>query len=305
MHKALVRVTLLLLLLPCEAWSVEPQCPGGSSPDLSTLLCEDFDSGLPSIGSKGKFLEYSTGKGSFTLESNAGYAASPGMRAHWEQGQVSAGWILILFGKVPADGYRVSHIQPNRNFREIYWRFYHRTDSAWAGGLTNKLTRAFIFGDPTHWGQAMIGHLWFGPRLFIDPVSGVKNAGGVDSLVTTAYNDFPNFEWLGSIAGTTPIYSDANAGRWFCIEAHVKLNTPGQSDGLMEFWVDGELNARRSGLDWVGEWQDYGLNAVQFDNYHNGGSPVARDRYLDNLVISTERIKCIGDVTPPSPKKLN
>ena len=41
-------------------------------------------------------------------------------------------------------------------------------------------------------------------------------------------------------------------------------------------------------------WQDYAINAVYFENYTNGGSPVERQRYIDNLVIASERIGCLA-----------
>ena len=42
----------------------------------------------------------------------------------------------------------------------------------------------------------------------------------------------------------------------------------------------------------ITQYQEYGLNAVFLENWWNAGSPVAQERYLDNFVISTERIGC-------------
>lgn len=36
--------------------------------------------------------------------------------------------------------------------------------------------------------------------------------------------------------------------RWYCIEQHVKVNTPGVNDGLAESFIDGRLMARRDGI---------------------------------------------------------
>ena len=56
--------------------------------------------------------------------------------------------------------------------------------------------------------------------------------------------------------------------------------------------MNGRLDAQRTGLNWVGGYQDYGINAVLVENYWNNGSPVVQERYLDNLVVSTQRIGC-------------
>ncbi|HEX5436668.1 MAG TPA: hypothetical protein VFW98_05895, partial [Gemmatimonadaceae bacterium] len=67
---------------------------------------------------------------------------------------------------------------------------------------------------------------------------------------------------------------------------------PGQSNGSFELWIDGALEAQETTLNWLGSYSDYGINAVFFENYWNKGSPVAQDRYFDDLVVSTKRIGC-------------
>lgn len=53
--------------------------------------------------------------------------------------------------------------------------------------------------------------------------------------------------WLGAGKTRWP------TGRWVAIQQEVKLNTPGQSDGLIRVWVDGELKVESSGLDLRGK----------------------------------------------------
>ena len=113
------------------------------------------------------------------------------------------------------------------------------------------------------------------------------------NVVTTRYNDFENLSWLGNLRGVTPIFAADHAGKWFCIEVHVRLNDPGQSNGIHEFWIDGNLEARRTGLNFVGTYADYGINAVYLENYWNGGSPKQQERYFDSFVVSTKRIGCL------------
>jgi len=173
---------------------------------------------------------------------------------------------------------------------------YMRNQTGWTGSSA-KLSRATVFAG-SNWSQAMIAHLWSsGNYLLIDPASGVDDNGNV---VTTKYNDFDNLHWLGNKRGVTPIFSPQNADRWFCIEAHVRLNDPGQSNGVQEFWIDGNLEARRTGLNFVDTYTDYGINAVFLENYWNAGSTKLQERYFDSFVISTRRIGCLYAVDPNS-----
>lgn len=188
-------------------------------------------------------------------------------------------------------------IRPGEDFRDIYYRVYVRNQAGWQGSPC-KLSRATVFAN-ANWSQAMIAHLWSsGDLLLIDPASGVDGTGHV---VTKTYNDFDNLHWLGSKCGVTPVFAPRNADRWFCIEAHIRLNDPGQSNGVQEFWIDGHLEARRTDLNFVGTYTDYGINAIFLENYWNSGSPKLQERYFDSFVVSTRRIGCLC-VAAPDPQ---
>ncbi len=78
----------------------------------------------------------------------------------------------------------------------------------------------------------------------------------------------------------------------------MRLNDPGLSNGVQEFWIDGNLEARRDGLNFVGSYMGYGINAIFIENYWNSGSVKEQERYFDNFVVSTERIGCMCEQTP-------
>lgn len=263
----------------------------------STLFAEDFDGPAPTVRtSGGKYFEINPGSSkNFAVSHGTGLNGSNSMRAHWDAGQNDAGSLHVLFGRTPNDGYRLSDIRRTENFREIFWRMYLKMDAGWEGDDPGKLTRAFIFAEPSNWGQAMIAHLWGGPVLKLDPVSGVKESAETSryELQAKQYNDFSNLRWLGAVSGKSNVYSRANVNRWLCIEAHVKLNEPGESDGVFEYWIDGGLEARKEDIDWVGDWQEFGINAIYFENYSNIASPVSRTRDWDNLAVATKRIGCL------------
>ena len=132
-----------------------------------------------------------------------------------------------------------------------------------------------------------------GEPLTLDPVSGVNGS----KVVTKGYNDFENFKWMGNRPTSRfKIHSTEEAGWWVCVEARVKLNTPGKKDGINQLWIDGRLEAERRNLDWRGSYTEHTINAVFLEAYWNKGSPVTQKRWYDNFVIST---KPIGPVVCP------
>ncbi|MFQ5460761.1 MAG: hypothetical protein ACE5EL_08210, partial [Anaerolineae bacterium] len=240
----------------------------------------------------GRYFEYGDAGGDFVPMPGVGVAGSRGMRARFRTGVVSAGGMKLAFGRNP-NTYMNSSLRADEDFREVYYRQYLRMAPGWVGNPA-KLSRATVFAERGAWSQAMIAHLWGGRGdvLALDPVRCV----GPDNRVKChGYNDFPSMDWLGYAFGTTPLFATTMSGQWLCIEAHVRLNTPGRSDGLNEFWIDDGLEARREGLDFVRSYTDYAINAIFFENYWNDGSPRVQERFFDNIVVSTERIGCLAD----------
>jgi hypothetical protein len=127
-------------------------------------------------------------------------------------------------------------------------------------------------------------------RLYLDPASGTDEFG---VLRTTTYNDFPACAGSARPAGRLPLFSPPNIGKWFCIEVHMKLNNGDAGDGMLEYWIDDRLDAQRTGINWIGTYRDYGINAVYLEQYWTSVPFAQRQqRYFDNFVVSTARIGC-------------
>lgn len=258
------------------------------------ILCDDFEDGTALVR-EGRYFEYGASNGDFAVADRVGLAGSRGMRTRWHRGEVGVGGLKVAFGRNP-NGYMNKGIRPQEDFREIYYRMYLRMQPGWVGNPA-KLSRATVFTSAEVWSQAMIAHLWGDgtDRLLIDPVRCVDER---DRVKCVKYNDFEHMDWLGNKPGVTPVFDTSRAGRWFCVEAHVKLNDPGAANGVQAFSIDGRLEARRDGLDFVRSFTDYAINAVFFENYWNAGSPRDQERYFDNIVISTSPIGCLAVATP-------
>lgn len=265
-----------------------PQVPANecAAPRPEWIWCDDFEQNRLS-----RYFEVDTAGGRFVRAAQVGRDGSWGMRARFGAGQVSVGSLKVAFGRTPAPYFRAVDAG-TANHRDIYWRVYLRNEPGWTGGGGDKLSRAMVLAT-SGWAQAAIGHVWSsgqGSRyLAVDPASGTDPQG---NLKSTKYNDFPNLRWLGLARGNTPLFASPYLGRWICVEARVRLNTAGQSDGLFELWLDGVPEARRANLNWLGSYSAYGLNAVFLENYWNAGAPTSQERYFDNFVVSTKPIGC-------------
>lgn len=260
-----------------------------ATPQPGWIWCDDFD-----VNRLASYFEFETDGGSFARVNGVGNSGSFGMRARWGTvGQVSAGALHLAIGKTPQ-----TYFDPvdagTAQYRDLYWRLYVRNQPGWTGGGGDKLSRALVFASSSTWATAAVAPVWSGQGtnsnvLSIDPSSGTDAAG---VLRSTTYNDFANTRYLGQVFGPTPVFATANTGTWYCVEAHARLNDAGSSNGLFEFWVNGNLEGQRANMNWIGAFSGYAFNAVFVENYWNAGSPAVQERYIDNFVVSTQRIGC-------------
>ncbi len=280
-------VTALGAANPCDNWqALHPEW----------IFCDDFENSDP-LKADGRYFEYVNDAGEFIPMDNVGFNYSRGMRVRWQAGEVTAGNLKLGFGRNPSGYMSQQNIRPTEDFREVYYRMYLKMQDGWQGSPA-KLSRATVIAA-NDWSQAMIAHLWTGSggRLGMDPVRCVDASSNVKCI---GYNDFGNMYWLGFQNGVTPLFSSAYDDQWYCIEAHVRLNDPGQANGVQEFWIDGNLEARVDTFNFVRSYTDYGINAIFFENYWNSGSPQEQERYLDNIVVSTAPIGCLSTLSLPN-----
>jgi hypothetical protein len=290
-----VPVVVFLLLLALPTLSAAGECQNWQTVQPDWIFCDDFEDGTPLVR-QGRYFEYDNNGGDFAPVAGVGVDGSLGMRVRWQQGEVGAGSMKLGFGRNPS-AYMNKGIRSAEDFREVYYRMYLKMQDGWTGDPA-KLSRATVIAG-NDWSQAMIAHLWGDNqnRLLLDPVRCVDSN---DSVRCVGYNDFSHMDWLGALSGSTPIFDPGHDNRWYCIESHVRLNDPRQSNGLQEFWIDGQLEARRPNLDFVRSFTEFGINAIFFENYWNSGSPRVQERYFDNIIVSTQRIGCLAS-TPPAP----
>jgi len=251
--------------------------------NAATIWYDDFDDAV-------KQSRYAEGGRSLTDREHFG-SGGRSLEMRYPKGSRGKGGCKVFFGDSPT--YRRQTVRRDEAFDDVYWRIYVKHQAGWTGGGPAKLSRATSLVPPG-WRQAMIAHVWsVGDALTLDPASGVRDG----KVVTTRYNDFDNLRWLGNRpASRFLLHSTEESGRWVCVEARARLNTPGRSDGIQQLWIDGRLESERTRLDWRGTFKERGINAVFLEAYWNRGSPVDQSRWIDLFVVSQ---KPIGPVVCP------
>ena len=292
-------------------------------PTSAWLFWDDFETG--DFNQYGAYTKSGkNGPNQFVPWQGIGLGGSQGMRAEFREidgRDYTNGSLHVFFGAVPPGSSEFKSIAAQGEYlTEVYARFYFKCDERWDFGGADKLCRITSL-QGSNYSQAMIAHIWStghrdegtrptGHYLALDPASGVDvlggnaqtlRAGGANypatnkRLLTTRYNDFPNLSWTGARRMSIPFFDADHVGQWYCIEMHVKLNDPGQSNGIYEVWVDDVLQVSLKSMNWIGDCEVgpgkfYGINAFYLENYCNGGVKGNQARYFDNLVISREKI---------------
>ncbi len=247
--------------------SPEPVCARPS-----TIICEDFEGNDRSAWS-----DYN-GNG-FTVESDDAFGGSSSLRQQYALGQVDAGWLAWFIGDHPLGATR-----SGERFEEIYFRWYHKFQDGWPAAYPPKMARMRSHYVDCQWCFAWAEHFWLvgSGDVVSDPVSWIA----ADGTVFTG-----NERWLGALGAQLSFAS--LDGRWVALEMRVKLNGPGQSDGRVTFWADGEVVLDRSDLNLRGAYTATTINVAMIDTYWNDGSPLdGLKRWYDNVVVATESVGC-------------
>jgi hypothetical protein len=296
MKKSGILLSLILTAI-VVAWSglVEAgECDNWQTNHPDWIFCDDFESTGPLVA-PGRYFDQNSpaAGGSFSVDNGVGYAGSRGVSVLFPSGSGSGtefGSLHLAFGRNPVSS---NGISTSTDFTEVYWRFYMKLESGWAG-VPQKLTRAIVFSG-ADMSSATMDHLWndnSDSGLMLDPSSCVSGS----TVICSGWNDLSHYTWLGGQSGITQLFDGNHNNQWYRIEVHLKLNTPGQSDGVFEYWVDGNLEARQTGLNLRGSYTVYGINAIYFPENYSCTGANGKHRYFDNFVVSRNPI---GSYSPP------
>ncbi len=168
--------------------------------------------------------------------------------------------------------------------RELWVRWYIRFEKGWTWSGLKEFKMLYFYTDGSlapyfnfPWGDNNV-------RLY------TQGGGGTDESCT-------NCGWQTLYGGT------ASDGSWHAFEVHLKLNNPGTTDGIFEFWIDGVRKIGNTNVNYTGAGNPTGF--VRFELGDNGSNfwptPGCHPVDYDDVAISnTGYIGPLSDAARPS-----
>jgi len=309
-RKALIAVVLLLIGLVPSAYG---QTGNEETICLTTpvFFCENFED-----RSVQTFYEQQMGDMNQARYKNGGWGANPntqlfivaspamGSRAmqwHYPAGdQSGAGYFETVF---PA----ATGANPNGGPKsEFYLRFYGRYPADFPLGCANGAPIDPITHQPTNCTNKWVEMIWLsvsqpGTHMYHFQAQ-LSNPSKAAEIGVQSMNLNNGSTLHQNVNGSVDALRDV----FQCIEHHVKLNSAvGVSDGLIEGWIDGVQHFSHTNLNIVSTGTMGPIGMLRMTASGSGNiysSPNGNVRQLDNIIMSTQRIGCIGQsVSQPSP----
>lgn len=170
---------------------------------------------------------------------------------------------------------------------EIYFRYYLRLGSDWKPENGGKLPGIAGTYGRAGWGGRKVDGTdgWSARGLFKGQKNGRTPIGFYcyHADMRGKYGD----NWVWDDNG----FPGLDNNRWYCIEQHVRMNTPGKNDGMMRAWVDDKLVFEKSDVR-MRDVDKLKIETVWINVYNGGTWTAKQDQHLfiDDVTISRSRI---------------
>jgi hypothetical protein len=191
---------------------------------------------------------------------------------------------------------------------EVYVRYYLRFDANWRdtpvcdGGKLPGITSSTEFCGNS--GRPADGYCGWSFRQEFKMLCDANNPVYPQVVVTIYAYHAGQAGLYGDILAGTPV----PLGEWQCVEERVKVNTPGQADGIVQQWINNRLVIDRSDFVMRASLDDahpaylpggnLGIQKAPWGTHHWGGkNPPGKmvNSTFDNVVTATERIGCLSN----------
>jgi hypothetical protein len=259
--------------------SAEPIC---SSP--SVIFCDDFENAvLPGIWEDG----YNPLLHSITNVSANVYRGQNALQATYLGGSSGAGWLTKWF--MPG-------------YDHTFARLYLKLESNWqcAPGACGKIMAFYGNRHDNQWsGFGQAGVCPSGTEWYYAGIATVLPTPG-NFIFYSYYPGMPTQPDGITCWGTNTQFTPPTAiqpGVWTCLEFEVQANTPGSLDGFERVWVNGTFMGEVLSMRWR-DTTNLQTNAFQLT--FSASPAVTSHMWIDNIVVSTQRIGCLSAGVQPS-----
>lgn len=167
---------------------------------------------------------------------------------------------------------------------------YYFGDHVAAGDA--KVTEAYL----TLWSKFSSGYVWPSSDHKIAILNLTDSSGARQYQVyiyvnsqgqyVVDHSDIGDWQWTGygqNIGTPVTVRGDS----WDKLKLHVRLNTPGASDGALRFWVNDQLKGSYSNIN-LRENTNFGLNKLILSTWADASSGSNGTQFWDNIILSTQ-----------------
>ena len=169
----------------------------------------------------------------------------------------------------------------------VYFRYYLRFADDWKPERGGKLPGIAGTYGRAGWGGRPVDGTdgWSARGLFLGMDEGLTPIGFYSYHADMRGKYGSNWTWGIEDRGRL------ENNRWYCIEQYVRMNTPGENNGVLRGWVDGELAFERTDVRFR-DVDSLKIETVWLNIYYGGSWTAQSDYhlYIDNVAISKQPI---------------
>jgi len=177
---------------------------------------------------------------------------------------------------------------------EIYFRYYLRLGDDWnqtiQGGKMPGISGTYGVAG---WGGRKVNGNdgWSARGSFGMTIPDDNPLGGLHPIRTYAYHADMKGNYGDGWAWDRGGYAFLENNRWYCVEQHLKLNTPAKNDGVLQGWVDGRLAFEKTDIRFR-DINKLKIEQIWMNVYHGGKLASLDDQhcFIDNVVVAKKYI---------------
>jgi hypothetical protein len=189
---------------------------------------------------------------------------------------------------------------------EIYFRYYLRFADDWNqtvyGGKLPGISGTY---GAAGWGGRKPDGTdgWSARGTYFLSISGDNPLTGTHPIGTYCYYADQPGTYGDSWPWNKEYKGFLSKNRWHCIEQYVRMNTPGDHDGILRAWVDGRPAFEKTDILYrrVARLK---IEQIWLNVYHGGTavSPYDQHLYIDNVVVARQYIGPMNAAQPEDPQ---
>lgn len=273
------------LILPATSYGAD-ECENWQTANPTWLFCDDFEA-----GNLNRWIDVKN----FTTSDNPAHVHNGSYAAQlfYQAGSDGAGWM-----------WKKALRSDNGAQDAQYVRWWQKWEDgfAWASGSGDqKLFMLVALSPQDAWAQTANWKLY----LHLIGTARINKGVAIDELYIDRFIWDGGSQWSGQWQGLqqNQTVTKYRTNVWECTEVEVIHNTPGQANGTMRVWINDQLVMQRMGIKFRDDpisWNALMLNAW----YGSPGVPKNQYGWVDQVVVSTDRINCAStSAAPPEAPK--